>query len=102
MTRPESCLPFILATLLFCACGIASGATFYVSDAAGNDTTGTGAVNSQYKTIRKALAAAQFGDVVIVEAGVYSGVGNVGVSFEGITLITHQGRQPRAASEAPS
>lgn len=45
--------------------------TIYVDGVSGNDSTGTGALASPYKTVRKALQVADNGDRIIIRAGTY-------------------------------
>ena len=70
-----------------------TGATYYVSDATGNDTTGDGSVGNPWKTIQKAVDTVVAGDTILVKAGTYAEnvvITTSGTSNNYITLRNYQ------------
>lgn len=55
----------------------------------GNDLTGTGSLDQPYRTITKALAEADFGDVINCRAGTYAESEGIRFRRSGITLQSH-------------
>lgn len=66
----------------------APAATWFVATN-GNDTTGTGAIHAPYRTINRALQAAQSGDIVEVRSGTYQDTSEVRFRRPNITLRSY-------------
>ena len=63
---------------------VGGGNYVYVNGTTGNDSTGTGALASPYKTISKGNSAAASGDTIVVQDGTYTGAANMTTNFGGV------------------
>lgn len=78
--------PTFLATcvaLLILIVPLAKGVTIYVNPVTGGDAPGWGTSDHPYRTIGYAIAASTDGDLIIAQAGTYTGSGNTNLSFQG-------------------
>ena len=54
------------------------------------DTSGSGSVDSPYKTINEAISSSNEGDVIYIASGTYSGEGNVALTIDkGLSLMSY-------------
>ena len=65
---------------------LASATTHWVSPS-GNDSTGNGSASNPYATIQKAIDVSASGDLIMLKAGTYVGVGNKNLNIEDKSLL---------------